>query len=83
MHKNVDMWRYWQLEEGVLRVKPEVLLTNNGEMPPVLHVDTEAPLKSDVDGSIITDEMWGSIISQIGISRAYRVEHHLTKFLRL
>ena len=28
-------------------------------MPPVLHVDTEAPLKSDVDGSIITDEMWG------------------------
>ena len=59
VHKNVDMWRYWQLEEGVLRVKPEVLLTNNGEMPPVLHVDTEAPLKSDVDGSIITDEMWG------------------------
>ena len=51
------MWRYWQPEEGVLRVKPEVLLTNNGEMPPVLHVDTEAPLKSDVDGSIITDEM--------------------------
>ena len=59
VHKNVDMWRYWQLEEGVLRVKPEVLLTNNGEMPPVLHVDTEAPLKSDIDGSIITDEMWG------------------------
>ncbi len=59
IHKNVDMWRYWQLEEGVLRVKPEVLLTNNGEIPPVLHVDTEAPLKSDVDGSIITDEMWG------------------------
>ena len=59
VHKNVDMWRYWQLEEGVLRVKPEVLLTNNGEIPPVLHVDTEAPLKSDVDGSIITDEMWG------------------------
>ncbi len=59
MHNNVDMWRYWQLEEGVLQVKPEMLLTNNGDMPPVIHVDTEAPLKSDIDGTIITDEMWG------------------------
>ncbi len=59
LHKNVDMWRYWQLEEGVLQVKPEVLLTNNGAMPPVLHVDTDAPLISDVDGSVITEEMWG------------------------
>ena len=27
--------------------------------PPVLHVDTDAPLISDVDGSVITEEMWG------------------------
>jgi len=59
VHENVDMWRYWQLEEGVLQVKPEVLLTNDGEMPPVLHVDTDAPLISDVDGSVITEDMWG------------------------
>ena len=59
VHENVDMWRYWQLEEGVLQVKPEVLLTNDGTMPPVLHVDTDAPLISDVDGSVITEEMWG------------------------
>jgi hypothetical protein len=25
----------------------------------VLHVDTDAPLYSDVDGSLITDKMWG------------------------
>ena len=58
-HENVDMWRFWQLEEGVLKVDPEILKTNEGAMPPVIHVDTDAPLLSDVDGSIITDEMWG------------------------
>ena len=55
----VDMWRYWQLEEGVLSMPPETLLTDAGETPPVIHVDTDAPLISDVDGSLITDEMWG------------------------
>ncbi len=59
VHQNVDMWRFWQLEEGVLRVEPELLQTNDGEMPPVLHVDTDAPLYSTVDGSLITDQMWG------------------------
>ena len=58
-HENVDMWRYWQLEEGVLQVKPEVLQTNDGKMPPVIHVDTDAPLLSDVDGSVITEDIWG------------------------
>ena len=29
------------------------------EMPPVIHVDTDAPLYSDVDGSLITDQLWG------------------------
>src|SRR3546814_11700287 len=28
-------------------------------MPPVIHVDTDAPLMSDVDGSLITDKLWG------------------------
>ena len=59
VHQDVDMWRYWQLEEGVLDVKPETLMMNNGEMPPVLHVDTDAPLMSDVDGKVITEDMWG------------------------
>lgn len=59
VHPDVDMWRYWQLEEGVLDVKPETLMMNNGEMPPVLHVDTDAPLMSDVDGKVITEDMWG------------------------
>ena len=57
--QNVDMWRYWQLEEGVLTVPPETLMGNDGNMPPVIHVDTDAPLYSDVDGALITDELWG------------------------
>ena len=56
---DVDMWRYWQLEEGVLTVPPETLLTDDGKVPPVIHVDTDAPLLSDEDGSVITEEMWG------------------------
>jgi methylglutamate dehydrogenase subunit A len=58
-HEDVDMWRFWQLEEGVLKVDPELLQTNDGVMPPVIHVDTDAPLISDVDGSVITEDMWG------------------------
>ena len=58
-HPDVPMWRYWQLEEGVLGVEPGYLTTNDGKMPPVMHVDSDAPLMSDVDGSLITDQLWG------------------------
>ena len=53
-----DMWTYWSLQEGVLGVEPSFLTDNKGEMPPVIHVDTEAPLYDD-EGSLITDELWG------------------------
>ena len=59
VHENVDMWRYWQLEEGVLQVDPNMLLDNDGNVPPVVHVDTDATLQSTVDDSIITEDMWG------------------------
>ena len=59
LHKNVEMWTFWCLEEGTLGVDPNLQKTNDGEMPPVIHVDSEAPLDSDVDGSLITDKMWG------------------------
>ena len=58
-HPDVPMWRYWALEEGTLGVDPNLQVTNDGKMPPVIHVDTDAPLHSDEDGSLITDEMWG------------------------
>ena len=59
MHDGVGMWKYWCLEEGVLGVAPDFQKTNSGGMPPVIHVDTDEPLYSDVDGSLITEEMWG------------------------
>ncbi len=59
MHEEFPMWKYWFLTEGVLRLNPKTQMTNEGKMPPVLHVDTDAPLYSDVDKSLITDKLWG------------------------
>lgn len=59
VHHNVDMWRFWQLEEGVLQLDPNVGRADDGSLPPVIHVDTDAALISTIDGSVITEEMWG------------------------
>lgn len=59
MHDGVRMWKYWCLEEGTLGVDPNMHKTNDGNMPPVIHVDTDAPLYSDVDGRLLTDKLWG------------------------
>ncbi|WP_119462409.1 NAD(P)/FAD-dependent oxidoreductase [Rhodospirillaceae bacterium SYSU D60014] len=58
-HENVPMWAYWSLQEGTLGVDPKLQRTNDGKMPPVIHVDTDATLYSDVDGSVVTDRLWG------------------------
>ncbi len=58
-HKDYPMWIYWMLTEGVLGVDPNMQKTDDGKMPPVIHVDSDAHLFSDVDGSLITDKMWG------------------------
>jgi glycine/D-amino acid oxidase-like deaminating enzyme len=59
VYDNIPTWRYWALEEGTLGVDPDMQKTNSGDMPPVIHVDTDEPLYSDIDGSLITDKMWG------------------------
>lgn len=53
------MWTYWCLQEGTLGVDPSYLLDNAGNMPPVVHVDTDAPLIDDMDGSVVSEELWG------------------------
>lgn len=58
-HNGVDMWRFWQLEEGVLTVDPNLGRADDGSLAPVIHVDTDADLISTVDGSTITEDMWG------------------------
>jgi glycine/D-amino acid oxidase-like deaminating enzyme len=59
IHSGNQMWTYWCLVEGVLGVDPEYAMNNQGKMPPVIHVDSVAPLYSSEDGSLITEEMWG------------------------
>ena len=59
VHPDVKMWTYWSLQEGTLGVEPSYGMDNNGKIPPVIHVDTDAPLFSSEDGSLITEKMWG------------------------
>ena len=59
LHNNVPMWVFWSLQEGTLGVDPKLQRTNDGEMPPVIHLDSDAPLHSCVDDSLVTEQMWG------------------------
>jgi hypothetical protein len=53
------MWTYWALQEGTLAVDPGEFTDQRGGFPPVLHVDSSAPLYDDITGDLITDRMWG------------------------
>ena len=52
------MWTYWNLQEGEITVDPLMFATADGGAPPVIHLDTDAPLFTD-DGELVTDELWG------------------------
>ncbi|MGH9120057.1 MAG: NAD(P)/FAD-dependent oxidoreductase [Acidimicrobiales bacterium] len=54
-----DMWTYWALQEGTLKVDPQFLTDTRGRPPPVVHADIDAPLYDDRDGSLVTDQLWG------------------------
>jgi len=58
VHQDVPMWTYWSLQEGTLGVDPSFLVDNRGELPPVIHVDSDAPLYDDA-GELVTDQLWG------------------------
>ena len=59
VHPGQSMWTYWALQEGTLEVDPGTFTTSSGGFPPVVHLDSDVPLADDIDGSPITDEMWG------------------------
>jgi methylglutamate dehydrogenase subunit A len=56
--KDQPMWTYWNLQEGEIKVDPAMFATADGGPPPVIHLDTDAPLLTD-DGALVTDELWG------------------------
>ncbi|MFF4763478.1 NAD(P)/FAD-dependent oxidoreductase [Streptomyces sp. NPDC001292] len=59
VRQNVPMWTYWALQEGTLDTDPHEFTDNHGNLPPVVHIDSSEPLFDDVDGSLVTDQMWG------------------------
>ena len=56
--RDVPMWTYWLVQEGTLHVDPASFTDAHGRPPPVVHVDTDAPLYDD-DGALVTAEPWG------------------------
>jgi glycine/D-amino acid oxidase-like deaminating enzyme len=56
--KDRPMWTYWNLQEGETRVDPLMFATADSAAPPVIHLDTDAPLYTD-EGDLVTDELWG------------------------
>ncbi len=52
------MWTYWNLQEGEVAIDPLLFATADGGAPPVIHLDTDAPLRTD-EGELVTDELWG------------------------
>jgi glycine/D-amino acid oxidase-like deaminating enzyme len=58
LHRDVAMWTYLFLQEGTLGVDPGTFTDTRGGLPPVIHVDSDAPLH-DADGALVTDAMWG------------------------
>jgi glycine/D-amino acid oxidase-like deaminating enzyme len=56
--RDVPMWTYWYLQEGEIAVPPSEFVTSEGKPSAVLHIDSDAPLRTD-EGELVTDEPWG------------------------
>lgn len=81
-----EMWKYWMLQEGVIGVDADFLKMDNGGQPPVIHVDSTAPLYSDKTKKLITDKIWGIYykpdIEGLGVqggTSPYIVDKHFDK----
>ncbi len=54
----VPMWTFWYLQEGEVEMPPSALDVAGGGAGPVLHVDSDVPLRDDA-GELVTEEPWG------------------------
>jgi len=54
---DVPSWSYWAVQEGTLDVDPGTLTDNGGRLPPVVHVDTDEPLRDE--GGLVNEGPWG------------------------
>jgi glycine/D-amino acid oxidase-like deaminating enzyme len=55
---DLPMWTYWFLQEGEVELPPSTLATDDGSDPPVLHVDSDLPLR-DEGGATVSEGPWG------------------------
>ncbi|MGZ8665835.1 MAG: NAD(P)/FAD-dependent oxidoreductase [Solirubrobacterales bacterium] len=58
VEEDVPMWTYWYLQEGEVALPPSTLDVAGGHASPVLHVDSDRPLRDD-DGRPLGEEQWG------------------------
>jgi methylglutamate dehydrogenase subunit A len=58
-----EMWTHWYLQEGEIEVDPAIFVTDDGALPPVVHVDSHVPLHDD-EGRLVTAEQWGIYVKQ-------------------
>ena len=63
VHPDQPMWTYWYLQEGEVDVDPLTFATDDGSLPPVLHVDSDVPLVDDA-GRTLSDEPWGIYVKR-------------------
>jgi glycine/D-amino acid oxidase-like deaminating enzyme len=56
--RDQPMWTFWYLQEGEAAFDPAGFVTADGTPSPVLHVDSDRPLRAD-DGTLVTDDAWG------------------------
>jgi methylglutamate dehydrogenase subunit A len=61
--QTTELWRYLALQEGEIDVNPYLHITNDGQRPPLLHVDSDAPLYSE-DGCLVWDQPWGIYVKR-------------------
>ena len=53
-----ELWRFLALQEGEIEVNPYIHITNDGQRPPLVHVDSDVPLYSE-EGRLVWDQPWG------------------------
>jgi glycine/D-amino acid oxidase-like deaminating enzyme len=56
--RDVPMWTYWYLQEGEVALPPSTFDTAQGGEGPVLHVDSDRPLRDD-EGRLVNEGPWG------------------------
>jgi len=61
--ESMDLWRFLALQEGEIEVNPYVHITNDGQRPPLIHVDSDVPLYGE-DGRLVWDEPWGIYVKR-------------------